>query len=430
MMVELVKKKLNSGMGKDVAWTFALQIIIMLCSFAINKTLSNRLSIDDFGQYNVIKRSVQVLSFVMLAGVGISLPRYIPIYKESIPRKPIGPLLCASLLFMTITLLGICIGCHLIPARVSHLITGQVDGGALLAIALAYGFAQALARFVYAYYRGVGNFKWYNGAQLAVQLAIILPLLLLPVLTTSTVFTSWLIVTALFVAFYMVRELWMKHFSVSDFLGWMPMLGSNLMTIFRYSSWRMLADFFLFSLSAFPLIYVSSHQGLQSAAYYSVGVTFVTMVTPVFSFMGIILLPYVSQCVIRNEMKKANRFVNKLAMLYIGVSLLITLVMGLLICSLTRLFFAESYVVTANLSRIMIFSILPQVLYLLYRNPIDAVAVFPYNTLILGICLVAMILAFSCLDTIEEFAWAYLGVSLLQGILSWLTWKLLQNKKI
>lgn len=84
-MLKVIKDKLSSGMGRDVVWTFSIQILIMLCSFAINKLLANRLSIDDFGQYNVIKRSVQVLSFVMLAGVGIALPRYIPLYRNDDP---------------------------------------------------------------------------------------------------------------------------------------------------------------------------------------------------------------------------------------------------------------------------------------------------------------------------------------------------------
>ena len=99
-MLKVIKDKLSSGMGRDVVWTFSIQILIMLCSFAINKLLANRLSIDDFGQYNVIKRSVQVLSFVMLAGVGIALPRYIPLYRNDDPPRRVAPLLSASLIYI------------------------------------------------------------------------------------------------------------------------------------------------------------------------------------------------------------------------------------------------------------------------------------------------------------------------------------------
>ena len=49
-MLKLIKEKLSSGMGRDVVWTFSIQLLIMLCSFAINKLLASRLSIDDFGQ--------------------------------------------------------------------------------------------------------------------------------------------------------------------------------------------------------------------------------------------------------------------------------------------------------------------------------------------------------------------------------------------
>lgn len=420
-MLKLIKDKLNSGMGKDVVWTFSLQITIMLCSFVITKLLASRLSIDDFGQYNVIKRSVQVLSFVMLAGVGIALPRYIPIYRNSTPARRIAPLLGAALIYIIGVSLLVFLVCMVFSSQMQDIIIGQSGNMGLLLVALAYAFALAMAQYAYAYYRGVGNFKWYNGAQLGVQLSIVLPLIFLPELTVKRVFVSWLVLTTLLVAFYIGRELWLFSRRNGTFASDTP-LTSHLNTIIKYSSGRLLADFFLFSLSAFPLIYISNAQGLQSTAYYSVGITFVTMVTPLFSFMGIILLPYVSECIAKGEIKAANRLINRLTLLYLGASLLITLILYIFTSFLTYLLFAGSYVVATDLTRIMILAILPQAIYLLFRNPIDAIAVIPYNTIILGVCLVVMVVSFAFSTTITQFAWAYLGVSVLQGLLSWLTW--------
>ncbi len=420
-MLKLIKDKLNSGMGKDVVWTFSLQITIMLCSFVITKLLASRLSIDDFGQYNVIKRSVQVLSFVMLAGVGIALPRYIPIYRNSKPPRRIAPLLGAALIYIIGVSLVVFLVCMVFSSQMQDIIIGQSGNMGLLLVALAYAFALAMAQYAYAYYRGVGNFKWYNGAQLGVQLSIVLPLIFLPELTVKGVFVSWLVLTTLLVAFYIGRELWLFSRRNGTFASDTP-LTSHLNTIIKYSSGRLLADFFLFSLSAFPLIYISNAQGLQSTAYYSVGITFVTMVTPLFSFMGIILLPYVSECIAKGEIKAANRLINRLTLLYLGASLLITLILYIFTSFLTYLLFAGSYVVATDLTRIMILAILPQAIYLLFRNPIDAIAVIPYNTIILGVCLVVMVVSFAFSTTITQFAWAYLGVSVLQGLLSWLTW--------
>ena len=423
----MIRNKLTSRMSKDVIWTFSIQLTIMLCAFVVTKLLSTRLSIEDFGQYNVIKRSVQVLSFVMLAGVGIALPRYIPLYRKAESPKSIAPLLSASIIYIIGVSLLVCLICCIFSEKMQKLVLGE-DNTQLFIVALTYAFVLAMAQFTYAYYRGIGDFKWYNGANLCVYLGIIVPLIALPLLTTMNVFTSWLIITVVLVAFFLGRELWKNRRSLTNFKTKYSALGSTLSTIVKYSSGRLLADFFLFSISAFPLIYISHALDLQPTAYYSVGITFVTMVTPLYSFMGIILLPYISESIAKHELKLANRFVGKLALIYISSAILITAILYVFISFLTWLFFSESYLVTTSLSRIMIVSILPQALYLLYRNPIDAVSVIPYNTIILGLCLTVMVVLFSLAQTLIEFAWAYVAVSFIQGILSWIAWIVLNKR--
>ena len=426
-MLKNIKKHLGSGMRRDVAWTFSLQILIMLCSFAINKLLANRLSIDDFGQYNVIKRSVQVLSFVMLAGVGIALPRYIPIYRNSTPPRKIAPLLCASLIYIIGISLVVFLICMICSTQMQDIVIGQSNNPSLLFIALAYAFILALAQYAFAYYRGVGRFMWYNGSQLAMQLAIIIPLVLLPILTVSNVFISWLLITIFLVIYMLGREFWCFIQRGGVLTSETP-LKSHLSTIIKYSSGRLVADFFQFSLAAFPLIYISNTQSLQATAYFSIGITFVTMITPLFSFMGIILLPYVSQAIARHEMEAANRLILRLSMFYVVASLFFIAVLCLFTDFLTTLLFAGEYVVSADLTRIMVLAILPQSAYMLYRNTIDAVSIIPYNAVILGICLIAMIGGFILSSTLTHFAWAYLAVSTLQGVLSWLTWMFIKKK--
>ncbi len=409
-------------MGRDVVWTFSIQLLIMLCSFAINKLLASRLSMEDFGQYNVIKRSVQVLSFVMLAGVGIALPRYIPLYRNSNPPRRIAPLMNASFIYIIGVSLVVFLVCMLFSKQMEDIIIGQSNNLQLLIVALTYAFTLAIAQYVFAYYRGIGDFKWYNGTQLAMQLLTIMPLILLPILTVGRVFTAWLFISIVLVAFLMGRELrgrWLSQFTFQS---------SLFTTLIKYSSGRLVADFFQFSLAAFPLIYISNIQGLQTTAYFSVGIFFVTMVTPIFSFMGIILLPYVSQALARSEMTTANRLVNRLAIIYIGASLLFISVIYVFTEPLTILLFSNDYVVTKSLTRIMILSILPQALYMLYRNTIDAVSIIPYNAFLLGVCLGVIVIGFMLSTSLTHYAWVYLAVSTLQGLLAWGAWTLLSKK--
>ena len=417
---------LKSKMSKDVIWTFIIQITVMICAFVVTKILSNRLSIEDFGQYNLIKRSVQVLSFVMLAGVGIALPRYIPIYKKGEQKKSIIPLLAAAFIYILFVSLIVCIICGLFSEKMQVIILGDNCNKSLLVITLAYAFALAMAQFSFAYYRGTGDFKWYNGAQLAIQLAIIAPLVFLPFLTTTNVFLSWLFITATIVLFYLIRELFIHKIPPLTLYS----IKTELNTIIKYSSGRLVADFFLFSLAAYPLIYISNTLDLQQTAYYSVGITFVTMVTPLYSFMGIILLPYVSESIAKNNLQEAGRFVNKLALFYFTSAIVIIAFFYVFIGLLTSIFFSNSYLITTDLSRIMILSVLPQTIYLLYRNPIDAISVIPYNTIILGVCLIVMVMSFCISSTLTQLAWAYVAVSVLQGILSWITWHMIKKNYI
>lgn len=426
-MLTYIKNKFNSNMGRDIIWTFAIQMLIMLCSFAITKLLANRLSIDEFGQYNVIKRSVQVLSFVMLAGVGIALPRYIPIYRNSNPPRRIAPLLSASLIYIisiTTVVLAVCL---LFSSQMQPIIIGNNNNSNLMLVALAYAFILAMAQYVFAYYRGIGKFLWYNATQLTMQLAIIIPLVLLPILTISNVFGSWLVITVLLVVFLMGRELRRFLHQDGSVTLWSN-LNTHLVTIIKYSSGRLIADFFQFSLAAFPLIYISNSLGLQATAYFSVGITFVTMITPLFSFLGIILLPYISQAITRHEMEAADRLITRLSLLYSLAAIVFIAILWLFTEFLTTLLFASSYVVTIHLTRIMIIAILPQAAYMLFRNTIDAVSVIPYNALILGICLLCMIISFMLSTTPVQFAWAYVAVSILQGFLSWITWTIIRKK--
>ena len=166
-------------------------------------------------------------------------------------------------------------------------------------------------------------------------------------------------------------------------------------------------------------------QGLKTTAYFSVGIFFVTMVTPIFSFMGIILLPYVSKVLARNKMAIANRLINHLAIIYIGASLLFISFIYIFTEPLTSLLFSSDYIETKHQTRIMILSILPQALYMLYRNTIDAVSVIPYNAIFLGGCLGGMIIGFMLSSTLTHYAWAYLAVSTLRGILAWGVWTIL-----
>ena len=104
MVLSTIKQRILSGSSfrQDVLWTLITQVLIMLSAFGITKIACNILTVDEFGLYNVVRRSVSVISFVMLSGMGITLPRYLAIYQGAHQYRKMLDLTCCSLFFVGI----------------------------------------------------------------------------------------------------------------------------------------------------------------------------------------------------------------------------------------------------------------------------------------------------------------------------------------
>lgn len=427
MLKEFVKNKLSSKMATDVLITFTVQIVIMLCMFATNKILSNKLNVEDFGLYNVARKSIAVISLVMQAGTGIALPRYLALYLGNNNSLRAKAFLSSAILYVLIVSFFICILGFCFREQLLDIVTGSSELS-FYYIAFGYAFVMALLALIVAYFRGLSDFKNFNFSQLIIQIALIIPLLVIKELSLEKVFISWIAIIFIVVLYYTISEKLKKRF-VNGNISFNSLIEESKILLL-YSLPRLVGDFFLLSFSAFPLIYLKENFDLVSTAYYSVGITIVTIATPIFSILGTILLPYVSEAMAQKKMEQVHKYVGKMAIIYVIVAVLITIIFYILMEFLIVIFFSDDYMAAKEISQILILSIVPQSIYLLYRNPIDAVAVFPYNTLLLGLSLVSIIVLFCVSHTLAQFAWNYVIVSVFQGVFSFIVWISLKNKLI
>ena len=423
--------KLSQKLIKDITGTFATQIVVMLSALVINKLLSNFLSVDEFGQYNIIKRSSAVISFTILGGLGIAVPKFISAYNANTKTYKIAAFLRASILYFIISSILVVSILLFFGKDFKEYIIGS-SSIFLIAIICVFSIANAFSTYVTVYYRGFNNFKVSNLNAILVGVLIVLPLLLLKPLSVELVYLSWAIVYALLSIIFFswpnqspLRTL--KYIKVKS-----KEIESEFKLLSRYSFPRLFGDIFLFSFSAFPLIYIGAHENVTDVAYYSVGLTFVTLATPIFSFVGVILLPYVSS--MRSSSKEdsddSKKLVDNLAKIYALVSIIIICILGIGMPFFIRLFFSSEYSSVSGLARILIFAILPQAYYLLYRNPIDASKTFPYNTVIIGLSLLILILLFTWSNNLIQYAWSYVSVSCFQGLACFLIWNKIKNEKV
>lgn len=429
ILLETIKNRLTSGSSFkiDVLWTLMTQLIVMLLAFGITKVASNILTVEEFGQYNVVRRSVSVISFVMLGGMGITLPRYLAMYQGARQYRKILDLICCSLIFVGVVCLLVVAICAIESKYLIQVITGGADNY-LYWFAIAFSLSTTISSLLVAYYRGVNDFKNYSITQVSFQFLLFISLFLVPRQNVSAIFLMWFAMTGLYTIIYFLYEYARKRKIL--FRSLRPNYYVGMMrTIAVYSSPRLVGDFFLFSFSAFPVIYLSHVLSMADVAFYSVGLTIINMATPFFSFLGVVLLPYVSGAISNGQFKNAQVLIRKLSIWYVLLALAITIVFWIFMPYIIRLFFSPDYILCKDISRALLLSILPQSLYLLYRNPIDAVSTFPFNTLILFVCCIVLFLLFYISKTLSDYACSFVCASLVQGVLSMFVWMIIKRNK-
>lgn len=419
-ILRLIKEKFSSALGKDIGITLASQIAIMILALVVNKLLSVMLGVEGYGQYSIIKKSTQVLSFVMLSGMGIALPRYFSGFiaqKDYVGAKST----VASSLLVTITVsLIVTTLCLVFFRQLSPLLTGGSDHRLYIA-AILFALSLTFSSLLFAYYRGADAFKNFGVSQIAIQLII----------TISTIFWGrdllqvliiWSGATLIYVIISIIIESGKNKLYKENRVTRNKDIIPQLKKMTKYGMPRMLGDFFLFSFAAFPLIYISRKTGLTESSYFATGITLTSLITPFFAFTGMVLLPYVSRAKAENNFTAADKLVKQLSIGYIILSLAAITVLWFGIELFIKIFFSSGFLPSINVSRIIILSILFESIYLLLRNPIDAVSNFPYNTVNLFVCIVVMVVMFSFCSNLEQYAWVFFGVTGLKGALSWVVW--------
>lgn len=425
-IIKTVKQRLRSKIAGDVIWTFAGQVLVLLAAFALNKVLSVRLDVDTFGEYNLVKRSVTVISFVMLAGTGIAMPRYLAIYigKNNLPQAK--AFVRAAILFVITATVAVSLIATIFKSKLYPLVTGN-DNTLLYITAFAYAAMLTASTIVYVYFRGKNDFKRFSISNVLIQLLLPISALIIPGINTLSIFVWWTIITGILTLIFALGETMRGGLKCNEPVS-KAAIKAEYKTVAKYALPRLWGDFFLFAFQAFPLIYISQHFDYKSVSYYSVGITIITLGTAFYSFLGYILLPYVSECLAKGRIDDAVRKVNYFTVIYILSALAVMTTFYFLTGFMIKLLFTDEYLAAEHLTQIMILAILPQALYLLYRNPVDAVSVFPFNTILLGVAFAALVAVFYCATTMEGLAWGYMAVSWLQGVGAFGVWNVIKRK--
>lgn len=417
----------KSKFANDVIITFMGQVIILIVAFGMNKVLSNFLSTEDFGIFNIIRRTSSVITYAILVAMGIAIPKYLA---ECLEKKDINSLyryFTSALLIILTTSAVICIVVFTFRISISQLIFNDSVYSYFILPLLLYSVGLALSTFVYSYYRGVDKFYHYSFLQIFVQIITMMFTFFLcdDLVLLLNMWSLFYFIFSLIIIITIYKRLRLKVTNIK-----VSSLKPYVKELLNYGVPRLPGEFVLFSFNLVPLIIITNKFQLTNSSYFAAATTINSLIIPFFGYIGIILLPIVSRGVITKRLNEMNSSIKKLALIYVVTAIIGTLLIESFADFTILLMFDADFLPSADIIRITALSILPNAIYLLYRNPLDAISVYPYNSINLFISFLFMTVFMMISPNIIICSWGYvLGYTVL-GLLSYMSWRKALKQKV
>ncbi|HFU3712637.1 TPA: lipopolysaccharide biosynthesis protein, partial [Streptococcus suis] len=178
-MKKFIRLPFRDSFYKDLFITFLGQIVVMAITFILNKVISNQYSVEDFGTYNLIKRAVSIVSFVMLLAMGIAIPKYISEANELKDQKLKESYMISSLTLIVICSFTVTSILLIFKNSISEFMFGNSRFSIYILPICLYAFSAGLVTYTYSFYRGINNFSKFNIVSFNLQLITLVTVLII-----------------------------------------------------------------------------------------------------------------------------------------------------------------------------------------------------------------------------------------------------------
>ncbi len=389
----------------------------MSLGFITIKIAANRFVIEDYGIYNISRRVISLITFPVLLGLGISVPRYISM--GGIKNQTISSNYWYSaifLLFFSFLLF------RLFFFSFSNIFFSYFNYEALelysTPILISIG-GLSLITLCYSYFRVI-NIKIANLVNIFIAIMPIFGIVFGESRLYCVIFYTgigWLFVASLFVIIISYKNLENFEFRKSrQFVSELVFFGSP----------RVVGEFALFGFFAIPVFVSANIYSLVYSSFLGLAISIFQLFVSLLDFINVILLPRVGDLLAKKEVVLIQREINFLLKLSIIYYFLTLLFVFFFIEFFIVYFFGEKFLPSSNIFLILSISLLPYIVYSLLRNVLDVFSKVPYNAINLSLSLIIiLVLLYLKIFTAE---WAIvLGVFIL-GFNTYFIYKfLLQN---
>lgn len=426
----LINRITHSQLSKDILYVFLGQIAIMLSVFGINKVISYYMGVESFAIYSLIKRAGGIIACITTGGMTIALPRYIARFSRKnstdvfFANRFLGNAIkiclvyCAFIAFITI----------LFPEGFTRLFFEEDLNIVLVTCAIVFAFGQTFSNLLFAYYQGYGKFQKYNIAQFVCSLLCLIIAFIFKRNLYAMVLISYstLLFIGLGFLLYYNYQLSLVACQIKDVKS---KSISRLVVgkLLQYGTPRLLHDVVLFIQDVIPLTIILHRFDLYAVGLYSAGLSIPLTISPLFAFTGGVFLQRVSIFIKQNEWKRINNLINSALVVFLIIAVLGTIILFLIQEWIVRIMFSDTFDGVLSLLPYFALSLVPRAIYLLYRNPLDAVSEKPYNLYVVGFRTVVLIIMLLHAENVIDCAKAYLYSSIVLVVLPLLIWHRLKK---
>ena len=328
---------MEASLRKELIFSVLIQIFIMIVGLSINKLISINFGVESYSTYSIFKNLSAVISFTMLSGMGIALPKFLAVCKSK--KKVFLYFFSAAYIILIISIILFCI-LFLFSDFLNTLIFLSNDNKFIF-LCFFYGLAITFSSFIFAYLRGVDRIIEFSLSQLFVQILILITAFIFNK-SMSEFFFYCIAFIVSFNLFFLAIELFKNNKYLKLILSSENIIYMKELWNYGYS--RLIGDIFLFLLNTIPIIVINKKFGLLSSAYFASAILLSSLVKPILSYVGVILLPKISKLNSLKQKKEITKLVNKFLFLFIIISIVVIIFIYLFKTLLLSVFFSASFV--------------------------------------------------------------------------------------
>lgn len=372
-----------SRLDPDLFVTGIAQLLIQMGGAAFLFFSASVLSAEDFGSYQVGRRTFSLIGFPALVGTGLSVPRLVAMAVGEEYKNRIQILLSAiSIVFPILGLLALL--SFLFPKQVGQFVFGASATPALTAGLIVCIVGLCFHTLIYGYLRGIRSLSMASVLAVVNMVAVPFVALILcnrdPGLLLLYGGLGWITVSGVSTSYLFsgssIHLLKIERHVVNEMLV--------------YGIPRVPGEFAQFGLSAVPVLIVSHMHGMQDAGFLSFAISVMMLASSMFDFLNIYLLPHLSALAAEHRWNDIRKLIKKSILVVIAGTAFVGVIGWLLLGYIVSLLLDPAYYQAVPYARLLLLGVLPYSLFKTLRTALDAIWRFPYGSLSLIMGLTAI----------------------------------------